>query len=257
MSEWKNRIVGEDMVDPGQLLANPMNWRVHPKAQQKALTGILKEVGWVQRVIVNVNTGHVVDGHARVSLALKQNATQVPVLYVDLSEAEERLVLATLDPISAMATSDKDLLTSLLADIKTNDEALGELLNDVASDANILQRDETYTEVVESPIYEVRGERLPVPTLYDRTKADTLIRAIDASGAPDDIARFLRAAAERHVIFRYDRVAEFYAHATADIQELMEQSALVIIDFNQAIERGFVQLNKDIQQVFTKDYPDA
>ncbi len=257
MSEWKNRIVGEDMVDPSQLLANPMNWRIHPKAQQKALKGILSEVGWVQRVIVNVNTGHVVDGHARVSLALKQNEAQVPVLYVDLNEAEERLVLATLDPISAMATSDKDLLTTLLGDIKTNDEALGQLLNDVASEANILQRDETYTEVVESPIYEVRGERPPVSSLYDRSKADALIRAVDASGVPDDIARFLRAAAERHVIFRYDKVAEYYAHQDANIQELMEQSALVIIDFNKAIERGFVQLNQDIQQVFTKDYPDA
>lgn len=58
---WRNRIVGEGMEDADQLLANPRNWRIHPKAQQDALEGVLREVGWVQRVIVNQRTGFVVD----------------------------------------------------------------------------------------------------------------------------------------------------------------------------------------------------
>lgn len=90
MSEWKSRIVGEDDVDPEELLANPMNWRVHPKHQQKALEDMLNEVGWVQRVIVNQQTGHVVDGHARVTLALRREEPTIPVLYVDLSLEEEK-----------------------------------------------------------------------------------------------------------------------------------------------------------------------
>ena len=52
---------------------------------------------------MNQRSGFVVDGHARVALALSRGEATVPVLYVDLEPEEEALVLATLDPISAMA----------------------------------------------------------------------------------------------------------------------------------------------------------
>ena len=101
-TRWQNRIVGEDMVDADQLLANPTNWRIHPKHQQEALAGVLDNVGWVQRVIVNQRSGHVIDGHLRASLAISRGE-QVPVIYVDVDEDEERLILATLDPLAGMA----------------------------------------------------------------------------------------------------------------------------------------------------------
>jgi len=63
---------------------------------------------------------------------------------------------------------------------------------------------------------------------------------------PEEIKAFLRAAAERHVVFNYANIAEFYAHADKGLQALMEDSALVIIDFNKAIEQGFVRLNEDM-----------
>ena len=64
---WRNRIVGSGEEAPDQLLANPGNWRVHPKAQQDALAGALDAVGWVGQVLVNRRSGCVVDGHARVA----------------------------------------------------------------------------------------------------------------------------------------------------------------------------------------------
>ncbi len=122
-SPWRNRIVGEGEERPDQLLANPYNWRVHPKTQQAALEAVLDEVGWVQRIIVNRRTGHVVDGHLRVALAISRNEPTVPVLYVDLSEEEERLVLATLDPIAAMAVEDAEKLAALLEDVRRAENA--------------------------------------------------------------------------------------------------------------------------------------
>ena len=101
---WRNRITGSGEEAPDQLLANPANWRIHPN-QQDALAGALDAVGWVQQVLVNRRTGFVVDGHARVALAISRGEPSVPVLYVDLSPDEEALVLATLDPIGAMATA--------------------------------------------------------------------------------------------------------------------------------------------------------
>src|SRR5438309_1172713 len=96
--QWKVRIIGHGMEPPDQLLANPLNWRIHAKFQQDALAGVLDQVGWVQEVIVNQRTGHLVDGHLRVTLALRRGEVSIPVKYVDLSEQEEALVLATLDP---------------------------------------------------------------------------------------------------------------------------------------------------------------
>jgi DNA modification methylase len=129
---WRNRIVGSGEERPDQLLANPANWRIHPGQQQKALAGSLDVVGWVQQVMVNRRTNHVVDGHARVSLAISRNEPSVPVLYVDLEPDEEALVLASLDPISAMAATDDAQLQALLAGIETDNEGLRALLAELA-----------------------------------------------------------------------------------------------------------------------------
>ena len=114
---FRSRIVGEGEEAPDQLLANPLNWRTHGREQLDALEGLLQEVGYVQRVEVNRRTGHHVDGHARVSRAMRRHEGTIPVLYVDLSEAEERLVLAALDPIGGMAGTDQALLDQLLDEI--------------------------------------------------------------------------------------------------------------------------------------------
>jgi DNA modification methylase len=129
---WRNRIVDSGEERPDQLLANPANWRIHPRGQQEALAGSLDVVGWVQQVMVNRRTNHVVDGHARVALAISRNEPTVPVLYVDLEPDEEALVLASLDPISAMADTDDAQLQALLAGIETDNEGLRALLAELA-----------------------------------------------------------------------------------------------------------------------------
>jgi DNA modification methylase len=125
----KSRIVGEGTEAPDQLLANPENFRRHPKPQQEALEAALSELGWIQRVIVNERTGHIIDGHLRVELALRRDEPEVPVLYVDLTENEERIALATLDPISGLAYHDEQQLEELLAAITTDNDELAAFLD--------------------------------------------------------------------------------------------------------------------------------
>ena len=125
---WRSRIVSSGTEDPTQLVANPANWRSHPGAQRDALRGSLATVGWVSQVMVNQVTGHVVDGHARVEEAISRGEPSVPVLYVELEPDEEALVLATLDPIGAMATVDHDRLRDLLAEVTVDDAGLTALL---------------------------------------------------------------------------------------------------------------------------------
>lgn len=134
-TSWRNRIVRHGDVPPAELLENPANWRVHPKHQRDALAGSLDTVGWVAQVMVNERTGFVVDGHARVALAIGRKEPLVPVAFVDLDPDEEALVLATLDPIGAMATRDEAQLRALLEGIATEDAGLRALLEDLAGPA--------------------------------------------------------------------------------------------------------------------------
>lgn len=110
----RNRIVGYADVAPDQLLANPWNYRYHQQYQREALTGVLREVGYVQDVIENKRTGHLVDGHLRVSIALNENEATVPVKYIDVDEREELGILALKDPIAAMVESDASNLGELV-----------------------------------------------------------------------------------------------------------------------------------------------
>jgi hypothetical protein len=122
---WKTRIVGTGEEDPEQLLANPANWRIHPTAQRSALAGVLDRVGWIQNIVINKATGHVVDGHLRADLAVQLGETRVPVLYVELTEEEEMLALAALDPIAGMAVPDPEKLVELATALDLSDnEAL-------------------------------------------------------------------------------------------------------------------------------------
>ena len=133
-NRWRNRIIGEGEEAPDQLLANPLNFRIHSTHQGKALTGALDTLGWVQRVIVNQRTGHMLDGHLRVKLALQQGEGTIPVLYVDLTEDEERIALATLDPIAAMAGTDDAQLAALLEGVDVEDADLATFLAELKPD---------------------------------------------------------------------------------------------------------------------------
>ena len=130
-SAWRRRIVESADVPPASLRRNPLNWRSHPTEQRDALTGALDGVGWVAQVLVNRRTGNLIDGHLRIELALARGEQSVPVTYVDLSEEEERLVLATLDPIAAMAEAEAAQLKTLLDGLDPADEGLRAMLDDL------------------------------------------------------------------------------------------------------------------------------
>ena len=139
MTDYRNRIIGHGEESPADLVANPLNWRTHPKAQVDALSGVLAEVGWVQSVLVNRRTGRLVDGHLRVLVAERDGVKRLPVVYVDLTEDEEKKVLASLDPLGAMAGVDTEKLEKLLADVQADQPALRDLLADLAARSGLTE----------------------------------------------------------------------------------------------------------------------
>ncbi|HEY8871377.1 MAG TPA: DNA modification methylase [Candidatus Limnocylindrales bacterium] len=180
---WRSRILGMEDVAPDQLLAHPSNWRTHPARQRDALRGSLDTVGWVQNVIVSRTTGHVVDGHARVEEAISRGEPTVPVVYVDLTEQEEALVLATLDPIGAMAEQSTERLAELLAEVSVDDAGLRRLLADLAPRKGQTDPDEVPEPSAESyvkagDLYELGDHRL---LCGDATNVNDVARLLDGA----------------------------------------------------------------------------
>lgn len=173
--QLKNAIVGHGEEPPDALLANPFNYRQHPPWQRAALLAQMREVGWIQRVIVNQRSGHLIDGHLRVELALARGEPAVPVLYVDLDDAQERLALATLDPLSALAEPDQGMLNELLAGLPAYDDPdLAALLADLAG-AQALD---------EEPEPDPRDDDAPAPPVEPISQPGDLWLLGDPHGAP-------------------------------------------------------------------------
>lgn len=129
----QDRIIDFCRVKASDLVANPKNWRKHPEKQKRAMEGILAEVGYVDALLARKlpdGSLELIDGHLRQEVSPD---AEVPVLVVDLDEAEAAKVLATFDPISAMAEADDELLRSILDQVQTKDDALSEMLADMKS----------------------------------------------------------------------------------------------------------------------------
>ena len=184
MTEWRNRIVGEGVQPASQFMANPSNWRTHPQPQRDAMRGALNEVGWVQRVIVNRQTGYLVDGHERVWQALQNGDAPVPYVEVDLDEAEEAYVLATLDPIGAMAAADAAKLDELLREVQSGEAGVQQMLSELAERAGVIPASgDDWAEALGAL---PDGDKAPFQqmtfTLHD-TQAEMVNRAIAAAKA--------------------------------------------------------------------------
>ena len=133
----KDRILDLQRIRAGDLIPNPKNWRLHPKAQVEAMRGILREIGIADALLVRETPDGLmlIDGHLRAGIMPDET---VPVLVLDLDEAEADMLLATLDPLAAMAEASKDKLEALLQSIQTGSDPVRAFLADIAQRNKIL-----------------------------------------------------------------------------------------------------------------------
>lgn len=118
---------------PAELKENPSNWRTHPDAQVAALGDVIADVGWAGACLFNERTGRLIDGHARKKVAMTRGDKRVPVLVGSWTEEQERKILATLDPLSAMASADAAKLQALLAEVAGGSAAVDAMLKELAA----------------------------------------------------------------------------------------------------------------------------
>jgi len=102
----RDRIRELRRVKASELVSNPKNWRRHPKEQSAAMRGLLNEIGYAGALLAReLPDGklQLIDGHLRLETTPKAT---VPVLVLDVKEAEADKILLTFDPTSAMAQAD-------------------------------------------------------------------------------------------------------------------------------------------------------
>ncbi len=132
MTEFKDRIIGIDRINPNDIKLNPSNHRKHPDEQRNMMNGILSEIGWIQTVIVNKNTGNLIDGEMRVTNAIANGETSIPVIYVDLTPEEELKALGLFDPVSVFAKEDRKKLLDILENVSYQNIQVKDMVDRVA-----------------------------------------------------------------------------------------------------------------------------
>jgi len=241
-----------------KLIPYASNSRTHSDAQVAQIAASIKEFGWTNPILVSGDNS-IIAGHGRLMAARKLDMQEVPVIVLDhLSKAQQRALVIADNQLALNAGWDTDMLKAEIADLNLDgfnldilgfsDAELKEFLDDIDGVTNSLDGDK-YTTKITVPIYEIKGDKPELSAIFDRSKTKALLEEISAADVPSDIAEFLIAAAERHTKFNYENIAEFYAHADEPLRKLIRNSALVIIDYHQAIEHGYVRLTQDLMEL--------
>lgn len=176
-----------EYVDPATLGPNPANWRVHPAEQRAAVRAAIGELGWAKPLLFNELTGRLIDGHLRRELFHGQ---PVPVLIGSWDAASEAKLLATLDPLSAMAEVDAQAFDALLREVDTGSPELQELLAAVADSAGLYG---TMEQTLDVDLRDDQGdddetsevEQAPHPPASAAEVPDTVWPSTNADGIPD------------------------------------------------------------------------
>ena len=97
--------------------------------------------------------------------------------------------------------------------------------------------DNRYTNIIPKIQYVPKTRCKPSEiSLYNLEKYNNLVKEIKSKNLDSEIEKFLLYSATRHIVFDYQQIAEYYSHSDKEVQELMEKSGLVIIDFEDALE---------------------
>lgn len=228
------------------------NAKKHDKIQIKNVAESIKQFGFVQPLVINKD-GVIIIGHCRYQAAKRLKLKTIPCLFVENLTDEQVKKLRNLDNKLNESEWDFDLLCKDIEGLDFSDFEI-----DWNIDKEEPQQDgeqqEKYTTKIDVPQYQIKGEKPNIKELFDDEKCKQLCEEINTN---QDLSKeekdFLTLSAYRHVVFHYDKIAEFYANSSKEMQSFMEKSALVIIDFDDAIKNGYTQLSEEVSNMYLED----
>lgn len=206
----------------------------------------IREFGFKVPIVVDSNNV-IIAGHTRYKASKQLGLSEVPCIVADdLSDEQIKAFRLADNKVGEIATWNDELLKLELDDICNIDMSeLGfESLKDVLD-----EQENIYTSEINIPQYEPTGENTLLSDCLNDDKTQALIEEIEESNISKEEKTFLIKAAQRHNQFNYTNIANYYANASEEMQELMERSALVIIDYDNAVRNGYVQLSSSLESI--------
>jgi len=254
------REIAYRIVDIDSVTAHPKNVR---QGDIGAISESLKAHGQYRPIVVDDRTNLILAGNHTWKAAKALGWSEINAGFIETKDDDEALrILIADNRTTDLALYDDAELANLLKQLAQTDggllgtgfdgDDLDELLSDLKQNA-INESENYYSQAVKVPQYEIVGDEPSPQELFDTNKTDILIKEILESNCSDDIKKFLIAGASRHIIFNYAKIAEFYPHQTMETQRLMEKSALIIIDANDAIANGFALFDRTINKLRESD----
>lgn len=252
-----------------ELKFDSKNYRIHGEKNKRLIQKSLVDCGAGRSILVDkedcIIAGNGVYEQAQ-ELGLKVRIIEsdgtelIAIKRTDLkTEDVRRKALALADNY----TSDTSVfdIEAVMEDFTPDELDLWEFSIDVStldidseSTENKATSDDVYTNKIITPEYLPKNEKPAISDLFDMEKYNELISKIEVSNIRPEDKKFLICAASRHIVFNYEKIADYYSHSEKDVQELMEDSALVIIDFDSAITKGFVKLSQAIDEQYDVDH---
>lgn len=231
------------------LTPDPSNAKDHPKWQIEQIKNSIEAFGNLDPIGVWGDDNIIVEGHGRFE-ALKQLGYQeAECIRLDwLTEEERKAYALAHNKLTMNSGFDPEKLALNLGDIEEIDMSLFGFGFDPDKVEN------PYTIKVDVPQYEPTGMPVGITELCDDKKSKELAEEVEkAEGLLPEEKAFLILASMRHIVFDYRNIAEYYTKASPEMQRLMEKSALVIIDFDNAIANGYVSLSDKLKKAVGGD----
>ena len=243
----------------------------NPRINKKAVEKVMKSIqayGFKVPCVLDKNY-LLITGHTRWEAAKRLKMKRIPcIIASDLNKAKADAFRIADNKVAEYSTWDMTKLKEELSKIQLEDiefddmgfdndfsiEKLGLVDMPEGSDGD---EDETETEKYSTktniPQYEIQGLNIKLSDCIDRQKYLELLKEIENSTVSDAQKKFLKLAATRHIRFIYKNIAEYYASTNSEMQRLMEHSALVIIDIDDAIRNGYARLTKEVMAARKRD----
>ena len=237
------------------------NPKEHDEEQVNLIASSIKNFGFINPIIIDKDN-EIIAGHGRLLAAKKLKLDKVPTIKVEnLTDAQVKAYRIADNRLTELGDWDSEILKVELETLKDEDFDLDltgfsdldleNILEENKETKDISDEDNIYTDKIEPIVYTPERENPPsLNKMYNTDKVKVLLEKIEKSNIKDkELKDFLKFAAYRFTEFSFKNIAEYYAHADKEVQELFEDLALVIIDIEKAIQKGFVKAELEINKV--------
>ena len=243
----------------------------NPRINKKAVEKVMKSIqayGFKVPCVLDKNY-LLITGHTRWEAAKRLKMKRIPcIIASDLNKAKADAFRIADNKVAEYSTWDMTKLKEELSKIQLEDiefddmgfdndfsiEKLGLVDMPEGSDGDEGEIEtEKYSTKTNIPQYEIQGLNIKLSDCIDKQKYVELLKEIENSTVSDAQKKFLKLAATRHIRFIYKNIAEYYASTNSEMQRLMEHSALVIIDIDDAIRNGYARLTKEVMAARKRD----